>query len=244
MTMTTLQPAAPTFDDVWRTIQELALMSKETDRQMKETDRMLKERSEETDRKMQETSLQLKETDRMLKERSEETDRKMQETSLQLKETDRQMKETDRMIKAMSKQLGDLGNRLGEFVEHAVAPTVVQLFQAQGIEVHEVHPNVWSKRHGEGIEIDLLVVNDGALVAVECKSKLTQSDVDEHLARMEKLKRLFPLYKNHRALGAVAAMVMSDGVRAYAQEHGLYVLCQSGDNVIVGNSEGFTPKAW
>ena len=187
MTMTTLQPAAPTFDDVWRTIQELALMSKETDRQMKET---------------------------------------------------------DRMIKAMSKQLGDLGNRLGEFVEHAVAPTVVQLFQAQGIEVHEVHPNAWSKRHGEGIEIDLLVVNDGALVAVECKSKLTQSDVDEHLARMEKLKRLFPLYKNHRALGAVAAMVMSDGVRAYAQEHGLYVLCQSGDNVIVGNSEGFTPKAW
>jgi hypothetical protein len=30
--MTTLQSSAPTFDDVWRTIQELALMSKETDR--------------------------------------------------------------------------------------------------------------------------------------------------------------------------------------------------------------------
>ena len=30
--MTTLQSTATTFDDVWRTIQELALMSKETDR--------------------------------------------------------------------------------------------------------------------------------------------------------------------------------------------------------------------
>jgi len=47
--MTALQSTAPTFDDVWRTIQELALMSKETDRQMKETDRQMKE----TDRQVQ-----------------------------------------------------------------------------------------------------------------------------------------------------------------------------------------------
>ena len=78
---------------------------------------------------------------------------------------------------------------------------MVQLFQAQGIEVHEVHPEVSSHRNGEGVEIDLLVVNDGALVAVESKSKLTQAHVDEHLVRMEKQKRLLPLYKNHRALG-------------------------------------------
>ena len=39
--MTTLQSTAPPFDDVWRTIQELALMSKETDRQLKETDRQV-----------------------------------------------------------------------------------------------------------------------------------------------------------------------------------------------------------
>jgi hypothetical protein len=89
-----------------------------------------------------------------------------------------------------------------------------------------------------------LVINDGALVAVECKSKLTHAHVDEHLVRMEKLKRLFPLYKNHRALGAVAAMVMSDSVKVYAQNQGFYVLCQNGDNVVVSNTEGFTPRAW
>ena len=222
---------APTFEDVWRIIQENA-------RQSKEDYRLMKERMAETDR-------QMRETERQMKERSAETDRQMQETERQMKE---HLAETERVMKersaVLSKQLGDLGNRLGEFVEHAVAPTVVQLFQAQGIEVHEVHPNASSKRHGEGIEIDLLVVNDGALVAVECKSKLTQSDVDEHLARMEKLKRLFPLYKNHRALGAVAAMVMSDSVKAYAQNQGFYVLCQNGDNVLVSNTEGFTPKVW
>ena len=108
-----------------------------------------------------------------------ETDRKPQET-------DRKFQETDRMIKALSKNMGDIGNRMGEFVEHMVEPTVVKLFRSQGIEVHEVHSGVHVERHGEALEVDLLVVNDGALVAVECKSKLTQEHVDAHLLRMEK----------------------------------------------------------
>ena len=170
--------------------------------------------------------------------------RMFQETDRKFQETDRRFQETDRIIKNLSKNLGELGNRLGEFVEHMVAPAVVRLFQAQGIEVHEVHPGVEAKRSGEGVEIDLLVVNDGTLVAVECKSKLTKEQVDEHLVRMEKLKRLLPLYKNHRALGAVAAMVMTDSVKAYAHSQGLYVLYQSGENVEISSPTGFTPRAW
>ena len=169
---------APTFDDVWRMFQENA-------QQSKEDHRLMKERMAETDR-------QMRETERQMKERSAETERQMKE---HLAETERQMKEhlaeTERVMKersaVLSKQLGELGNRLGEFVEHMVAPAVVQLFQAQGVEVHEVHQEVSSNRNGEGVEIDLLVVNDGALVAVECKSKLTHAHVDEHLERMEKL---------------------------------------------------------
>ena len=152
--------------------------------------------------------------------------------------------ETDRIVKNLSKQLGELGNRLGDFVEHMVAPAVVRLFQEQGLEVHEYSSNVTSKRNGEALEIDLLVVNDGVLVVVECKSKLTRDPVDEHLRRMEKFKRVLPLYQNHRALGAVAAMVMSDSVKEYAHSQGLYVLCQNGDNVEISRPEGFMCKVW
>jgi len=215
MSITHTQPA-PSFEDVWRMFQE-------TDRQMKETDR----RMQETDRRMQET-------ERQMKERAAENERQMKERAA----------ENDLMLKNLSKRLGDIGNRLGEFVEHMVSPAVVRLFQARGIVVHEVHPGVEAKRGGEAIEIDLLVVNDGTLVAVECKSKLTQEYVDQHLNRMEKLKRLLPLYKNHQALGAVAAMVMSDAVRDYALAHGLYVLRQSGDSIEISNPEGFTAAVW
>jgi Holliday junction resolvase len=49
----------------------------------------------------------------------------------------------------------------------------------QGIDVHEVHRGVSAKRNRDGIEVDLLVVNDNEVVAIECKSTLSIDDVSE-----------------------------------------------------------------
>jgi hypothetical protein len=84
------------------------------------------------------------------------------------------------------------------------------LFRDQGIELHAVSPDVSAKRNGEALEIDLLVVNDGALIGVECKSTLIEEHIDRHLTRLEMLKRVLPSYKNHRAIGAVAGIVVAD----------------------------------
>ena len=40
------------------------------------------------------------------------------------------------------------------------------------------------------------------------KSKLSQTDVDEHIERLGKSKRFMPRYQNIKFLGAVAAMVI------------------------------------
>lgn len=192
----------------------------------------------------QATDRRFQETERLIKEAAQETERRFQETERRFQETDRRFQETDRLVKQLSKNLGDLGNRLGEFVEHLVAPAVVRLFRAQGIEVHAVYPSVSAKRNGEALEIDLLVVNDGALVAVECKSKLIEEHIDRHLVRLEKLKRVLPLYKDHRVMGAVAGMVVTEDVAEYAMERGLYVLGQNGDQIEVRNPSGFNPTVW
>ena len=166
------------------------------------------------------------------------------EIAVAQKETDRKFQETDRQIKQVSKQIGDLGNRLGEFVEGLVKPAVVRLFQSRGIAVHEVHADVSVNRHDEGIQIDLLVVNDAEAVVVEVKSKLTQADVNDHLERLAKFKRLLPRYSDVRAMGAVAAMVVPPEVARYAYQHGLFVLAQTGDSVAILNDDCFQPKAW
>ena len=100
------------------------------------------------------------------------------------------------------------------------------------------------KRDGEGLEIDLLVVNDKDTVAIECKSNLSIDDVNEHLERLEKIKRLIPRYKDNRILGAVAGMVIPANVAGYAIRKGLYVMGQNGEQLELQNDASFKAKVW
>lgn len=170
--------------------------------------------------------------------------RLFQETDRKFQETDRKFQETDRKIKDVSASIGRLGNRLGDFIEDAVRPSAVRLFKQRGIEVHEVQQNVTVQRGEEGIEIDLMVVNDSEAVAVECKSNLKMDDVNEHLERLGKLKKLLPRYKDFKLMGAVAAMVIPDNVARYAYAQGLFVIGQSGEHLEIRNDERFVPMVW
>ena len=184
-----------------------------------------------------ENDLQIKE----LLRSQQETDRKFQETEQLLKA---QSQETDRKIKEMAKTVDKLGNRLGDYIEDAVRPAAVRLFRERGIEVHEVHQNISAQRANEGIEVDLLVVNDTDVIAIECKSLLSVDDVNEHRERLDKLKRLLPSYAHKRVLGAVTAMVIPDNVAHYAYRQGFFVIGQSGEQLVIRNDEQFRPKAW
>ncbi|MBD2288902.1 DUF3782 domain-containing protein [Microcystis wesenbergii FACHB-1317] len=187
---------------------------------------------------------ELAQSQQELSQSQQELSQAQKELSQAQQETDKQIKETDKQINRVSKQIGELGNRLGEFVEWQVRPAVVRLFQERGIDVHEFHPGISVKRDNEGLEIDLLVVNDTDAILVEVKSKLTQRDVDEHLQRLAKFKRLMPRFRDVKALGAVAAMIVPNEVASYGCRQGLFVLVQSGENVIILNDAEFTPRVW
>lgn len=196
---------------------------------------------------MSSTQPTLEEIWKLFKETAEsfkETDERFKETDRRFKETDKKFNETDRFLKEVSASVGKLGNRLGEFIEDAVRPAAVRLFQSRGIVVHEVQQNVTVQRGEEGLEIDLMVVNDAEGVAVECKSHLKIDDVNEHLERLAKLKRLLPRYANFKIMGAVAAMVIPDHVARYAASKGLFVIGQSGEDMTIRNDEDFTPAVW
>jgi hypothetical protein len=174
----------------------------------------------------------------------QDTDRKFQETDLKFKETDRKFQETDRKLKEVTANIGRLGDKLGDYVEEMVRPAAVRLFRERGIDMHEVHRNVEAERDGGAIEVDLLVVNDTDVVAIECKSTLSLDDVDEHLERLAKLKKLLPTYANKRVMGAVTGGLMADNVARYAYRKGLFVLGQTGDHISIRNDEKFTPLIW
>ncbi len=161
------------------------------------------------------------------------------------KETDERFKETDKRIKEVTIAIGNLGNRLGEFVEEMVMPSALRLLQARGIDVYEMYPRAQSKRlMKRGIEIDLLLVNSNDVVAVEVKSKLAVEHIDQHIKKLEDFKSYFPHYKDFNLYGAVAGMVVTQNVADYGVNKGLFVFIPTDDTMNLANDPNFIPNIW
>jgi hypothetical protein len=170
-----------------------------------------------------------------------ETDSLIQETERLLKE---QSLETDGQIKRLSKEIGNLGGKWGRFVENMVAPACETLFVSRGIPVHQVSQRVKKKLDGRVLEIDILVTNEDHVLVVEVKSSLGVDNVKELIEDLTEFREFFPEYNQKQVYGAVAGIEIEEGADKYAYRQGLFILTQSGENVIIVNGDEFQPKTW
>jgi hypothetical protein len=157
-------------------------------------------------------------------------------------ENDRPMKQLERTVAQTSREVANLTTRWGRFVEELVRPAVIRMFRDRGIDINQTSLRV--KSEAVKIEIDILGVNGDVVVAVECKSRLSQDDVDEMCDRLRKFKSAFPQYANYQIYGAVAGIEINESVDVYAYRKGLYVIRTSGDSVEIANDEKFKAIAW
>ncbi|MFM7478201.1 MAG: DUF3782 domain-containing protein, partial [Microcystis aeruginosa] len=194
----------------------------------------------------------LRESDRRAEEAKLASDRRAEEAKL---ESDRHRAEierlltqsklaSDRTIAELKRTVDSLTTRWGRFVEELVAPAVLRLFQEKGIDIKELYPRAQVKRQGIAMEIDILAVDERDVVLVECKSRLSQDDVDEFIEKLTRFKIAFPHYKNYQAYGAVAGIEINKGVDRYAYKKGLFVIKPSGDTVVIINDADFQPNTW
>jgi hypothetical protein len=182
----------------------------------------LRKFQEETAQQLRETAQQLRETDRIVKE-----------TALQMKETGKQMKETD-------KRVGELSNRFGEMVEHMVRPNLVAKFQELGFAFTKANrTEITDREHNIITEVDALLENGDTVMIVEIKNKPNIDDINDHIERMEKLRKHADLHKDKRRyLGAIAGVVFSENEKIYALKQGFYVIEPSGDTFNITEPKG------
>jgi hypothetical protein len=227
-----------TIEDIYQlfraSAEEFDRRLRESDRRAAETERILTESKLESDRRAAEAKL---ESDRRLAE----MERIFTESKL---ERERSMAQLERTVERTSRAVDSLTTRWGRFVEELVEPAVLRLFQEKGIDVKEIYPRARVKRQGIAMEIDILAVDETALVLVECKSRLSKDDVDEFLEKLTRFKIAFPHYKNYRAYGAVAGIEINKNIDRYAYKKGLFVIKPSGDTVTIANDADFQPMTW
>jgi RecB family endonuclease NucS len=97
------------------------------------------------------------------------------------------------------------------------------------------------------VEVDIFLENGDTVMAIEVKPNLTKDHIDEHIKRIEKIRYYMDLPKHNdqrKLVGAVAGGNVPENVRDYAEEKGLYVLVQNGENVKVEESKEYKPKRW
>lgn len=185
-----------------------------------------------------------------LAEAAEQAAMQSAETGRELAETDRKLAELaergDKRAAEMDRHLAQLeglhGIQFGRLVEAIVAPSCLKLFQERSIQVTETMRRVTKMVEGEELEIDVLLVNAGEVVAVEVKSAFRVRDVQDALDDLERFRKGFSGYSKHTLYGAVAALEYLEESSRYAARKGLFVLNFAGGLMAIANPLNFQAK--
>jgi len=111
-----------------------------------------------------------------------------------------------------------------------------------GYHFDRVDKNLNSKLKGKDgneckMELDILMVNDVAVCMIEAKYRARRGDVVELAEiKVEKFRKLFPLYANHKLYLGIGAMAFEKGVEAEAKARGIGILRANGDAVEVDDA--------
>jgi hypothetical protein len=159
------------------------------------------------------------------------------------KETERTLnKAIESTERTLNKAIGGLGNTLGSIVENILTPGLPQKFKKLGYKFDRIA----SYKFAEGVyaEIDGMLENGTQAIAVEVKTTLRHADIDNHLIRMEKVRKHADEHGDKRHfMGAIAAINTDDSTKKYALKNGLFVIEPSGEDVKVTKPET-EPRVW
>ncbi|MDR1140752.1 MAG: hypothetical protein LBL62_03600 [Planctomycetaceae bacterium] len=210
-------------------IAEIKEIIRQTGEQMKQTD----ERMKQTDEQMKQTDERMKQTDERMKQTDERMDRMLNELHQQTKRTDI--------------ELGRLGNRFGEMIEHLVAAGVADRFNEMGYHFHGVSAGNFKAKDEKGqtiAEVDILLENDDFFVALEIKAKPRMDDIADHIDQLKILQQYFAKHrgKEKKVIGAIAGAVFADHIKKAVIANGLYAIVQSGDTIKIDVPKDFQPK--
>jgi hypothetical protein len=149
-------------------------------------------------------------------------------------ETERVLREANTLTeKTLNRAIGGLSNTMGALVESFMTAGLPQKFKHLGFTFDRVTTVKWAD--GENniyTEIDGLLENGSQAMAVEVKTTLRNEDVEDHLARMEKVRKYADLHDDKREfLSAMAATIVSKSSKEYALGKGLFVIEPAGEDV-------------
>ncbi len=154
------------------------------------------------------------------------------------KMTNEQMKRTDERLARIGITLGNVTNSQGDVAEDFFFQSLIKDNHLGSIHFDDVVKNMEKHRGQLQEEYDLVMTNGEAIGIVEVKYKAHTNDLDKLDRKMKHFKQLFPIYKNYKQYGAIAAFHINDDAKKEALARGYFVLQRSG-NVVHTESSAY-----
>jgi hypothetical protein len=210
-----------TIDDVWAGFEELRKLHQETEIALKEANLKTEKAQEEAWKAIRETQQAVKETQQGIEGGNKFRD------------------EAWKAIRDTQKNIGGLNNTLGSLVERIMTPDLPRKFKPLGFTFNKITTVKWAAAGNIYAEIDGLLENGAQAMAVEVKTTLEIEDINDHLKRMERIRKYADEHGDKREfLGAIAAMIVKAKPKDYALKQGLFVIEPKGEDVKVTKPEG------
>ena len=228
MASTQTYEGQPSLESIWAILRETVEINERTARRQEDMARQLEEHKKQQEEER-------KEFDHRMEEERKEFDHRMEESERKI----------DRHWEKYNKRFGEFSNRFGEIVEYMVAPNLLEKFRELGF-VFTESSNTRKFKSPEGkylFEVDVMLENGDKALLTETKTKPTTEDVNDHIARLEKMRQYASARGDKRAfMGAVAGVVMNAQVREYILGKGLFAVEPSGETFTI-TAPG-SPREW
>ncbi|MGL4942066.1 MAG: hypothetical protein ACRC46_02605 [Thermoguttaceae bacterium] len=150
--------------------------------------------------------------------------------------TERAQLETDRVVKSVSRQLGNIGNNNGAMAENYFFNSLDKTKTLGKEKFDNAAQNIkkWTRELCD--EFDIVLYNCNSISIVEVKYNADKKDVAKTLTKATTFRQLFPEYKDFTFYLGIAGFVFDEGVEEAALDAGVAVIKQVGDAVVVNDS--------
>ncbi len=155
-------------------------------------------------------------------------------------------KKTEREIRQVNKQLGELGNKFGSFTEGLALPSMEKILYQQ-FKMDVVNPRAKARQNGQTLEIDVLAYDNGSrneAYLVEVKSHLAPDGIEQMLKTIKQFPKFFGALRDRTIYGVIAAVHIPNNMRAEVLKKGLYLARIHDGEFELLTPRGFKPEAF
>ncbi|MCP4662859.1 MAG: hypothetical protein GY856_46295, partial [bacterium] len=162
------------------------------------------------------------------------------------REMDRALSSMTRTVESVSRDVGRLHNKFGDYSEALCQPSLTRTLRER-FRMSEIAPRVVAFKDGDALELDMLAhANDeiNEVYVAEIKTRLRQQGIDQILDHLRAFPTFFPAHRGKKLYGILAAIEVPADLQRKVIREGLYLMAVSGDVLEMRVPEGFEPRVF